>query len=116
MLAKSVTKEAQCWFKQEYMKSNPSQDPGCKEIFVNGQTPQRKGKVTDSPRAKVKAKARTRENIQEKGATTRTRLDLRMKMESARWVILVVKRQRVEFVDDVQENDDFETPRLDRAA
>ena len=27
-----------------------------------------------------------------------------------------VKRQRVEFVGDVQENDDFETPRLDRAA
>ena len=27
-----------------------------------------------------------------------------------------VKSQRVEFVGDVQENDDFETPRLDRAA
>ena len=27
-----------------------------------------------------------------------------------------IKRQRVEFVSDVQENDDFETPRLDRAA
>ena len=26
------------------------------------------------------------------------------------------KRQRVEFVGDVQENDDFESPRLDRAA
>ena len=28
-------------------------------------------------------------NIQEKGTTTRTRLDLRMKMDSARWVISV---------------------------
>ena len=28
----------------------------------------------------------------------------------------VLKRQRVEFVGDVQENDDFETFRLDRAA
>ena len=37
-----------------------------------------------------------------------------MKMDSARWVI--IKGQRVEFVGDVQENDDFETPRLDRAA
>ena len=27
-----------------------------------------------------------------------------------------LKRQRVEFVDDVQEKDDFESPRLDRAA
>ena len=27
-----------------------------------------------------------------------------------------IKRQRVEFVGDVQENDDFESPRLDRAA
>ena len=78
-------KEAQCWFKQEYMKSNPSQDPLQRD--VNGQIRQRKGKVTASPRAK--AKARARENIQEKGTTTRTRLDLRMKMDSARWVIFV---------------------------
>ena len=44
---------------------------------------------TASPRAKAKVKARARENIQEKGSTTRTRLDLRMKMDSARWVFLV---------------------------
>ena len=56
---------------------------------MNGQTRQKKGKVTASPRAKAKAKARARENIQEKGTTTRTRLDLRVKMDSARWVILV---------------------------
>ena len=56
---------------------------------MNGQTRQRKGKVTASPRAKAKVKARTRENIQERGTITRTRLDLRMKMDSARWVILV---------------------------
>ena len=47
-------------------------------------------KVTASPRAKAKVKARARENIQEKGTTTWTRLDLRMKMDSARWVILVL--------------------------
>ena len=39
-----------------------------------------------------------------------------MKMDRARWVILFLKRQRVEFVGDVQENEVFETPRLDRAA
>ena len=64
----------------------------CKETFANGQTRQRKVKVTASPKAKVKVKARARENIQEKGITTRTRLDLRMKkLDSARW----------EFVGDV---------------
>ena len=39
-----------------------------------------------------------------------------MKMDSARWVMLVLKSLRVEFVGDVQENDDFETHRLDLAA
>ena len=51
---------------------------------MNGQTRQRKGKVTASP--KVKAKARARENIQEKGTTARTRLDLRMKKLVANFV------------------------------
>ena len=54
---------------------------------MNGQTRQRKGKVTTSPTAKAKVKARARKNIQEKGTTTRTRLDLQMKMDSARWVM-----------------------------
>ena len=64
----------------------------CKETFANGQTRQRKEKVTASPKAKVKVKATARENIQEKGITTRTWLDLRMKkLDSARW----------EFVGDV---------------
>ena len=39
-----------------------------------------------------------------------------MKMDSVRWVIFGIKRQRVEFVGDVQENDDFESARLERAA
>ena len=37
---------------------------------MNGQTCQIKGKVTASPRAKAKVKARATENIQEKGTTT----------------------------------------------
>ena len=55
----------------------------CKETFANGQIQRRKVKVTTSPKVKVKVKARARENIQEKGTTTGTRLDLRMKMDSA---------------------------------
>ena len=39
-----------------------------------------------------------------------------MKMDSARWFFFGIKRQRFEFVGDVEENDDFESPRLDRAA
>ena len=83
-------KEAQCWFKQEYMKKAIHLKTRCKETFVNGQTRQRKDKVTTSPRAKAKVKARARKNIQEKGTTTRTRLDLQMKMDSARWMSLVL--------------------------
>ena len=83
---------------------------------MNGQTRQRKGKVTTSPRAKAKVKARARKNIQEKGTTTRTRLDLQMKYGQRTLGDFGIKRQRVEFVGDVQENGDFESPRLDRAA
>ena len=63
-----------------------------KETFVNGQIQLRKVKVTASPKVRVKAKAKgkARENIQEKGTTTRTKLDLRMKkLDSAGWTILV---------------------------
>ena len=62
--------------------------PFCKETFANVQTRQRMGKFTASPEAKVKVWAR--ENKQEEGTTTRSRLHLRMKkLDSARWVILV---------------------------
>ena len=82
----------------------------CKETLVNGQTCQRKGKITANPRAKAKEKKRARENVQEKRTTTRTKLDLRMKMDSARWCDFGIKCQRVEFVGDVHESDDFESP------
>ena len=76
---------------------------------MNGQTRQRKGKVTTSPRAKTKVKAgKGNHNQDQTGSPNedgqRTLGDFR------------IKRQRVEFVGDVQENDDFESPRLDRAA
>ena len=81
------------------MKSNPYQDLLQRYIREWSNT---------SEKGQGHSQARARENIQEKETTTRTRLDLRMKMDSARWVIFGVKRQRVEFVGDVQENDDFE--------
>ena len=57
-----------------------------------------------------------RENIQGKETTTRTRLDLRKKDGQRTLGHFGVKRLRLEFVGDVQESDEFETPRLDRAA
>ena len=64
-----------------------------KETFVKGRTQRRKGKVTASPKekVKVKVKAKARENIQEKGTTTRTRLDLqKKKVDSAGWMFSVL--------------------------
>ena len=77
---------------------------------MNGQTRQRKGKVTASPRAKAKVKARARENIQEKGTTTRTKLGSPNEDGQRTLGDFGIKQQRVEFVGDVQENDDFESP------
>ena len=110
-------KEAQCWFNQEYMKSNPSQDPLQRERFVNGQTRQRKGKVTTSPRANAKVKARTRKTSRKREPQTRSRLDLQMKMDSARWVILVESVKELNLsVMSKRIIHDFESHRLDRAA
>ena len=72
----------------ECMQSNPSQDPLLRDIREWSNMSE-KGQGHRQPQAKAKVKARARENIQEKGTTTRSRLDLRMKMDSARWVILV---------------------------
>ena len=82
---------------------------------MNGQTRQRKGKVTASPRAKVKVKGKGKRKHPGKGNNQ----DLAgSPNEDGQRTLgdFGFKRQRVEFVGDVQETDDFETPRLDRAA
>ena len=83
---------------------------------MNGQTCQRKGKVTASPRAKAKVKARARENIQEKRNHNQDLAGSPNEDGQRTLGDFGIKRQRVELVGDIQENDDFETPRLDRAA
>ena len=70
---------------------------------MNGQTRQRKGKVTTSPRAKVKVKAGARKNIQEKGSTIRTRAGSPNEDGQRTLGDFGIKRQRVEFVGDAQE-------------
>ena len=88
------------WWKEQGQRKNAqrtriptrilSEQPTTRLVVVNGQNERRKGKVTASPKVKVKGKAKARENIQEKGTTTRTRLDLQMKqLDSACWMILV---------------------------
>ena len=80
------TKKAQCWFKQEYSKSNPPHDTLQRDI-CEWTNPVENGQGHSQPKGKGKA----RENIQEKGTTTRTRLDLRMKkLDSAGWMTLVL--------------------------
>ena len=81
-------KEAQCWFKQEYMKSNPSQDPLQRDIREWSNTSE-KGQSHNQPKGKSKGKGKGKKKHPGKGTTTRTRLDLQMKMDCARWVILV---------------------------
>ena len=89
-------KEAQCWFEQEYMKSNPSQDPLQGDIREWSNTSE-KGQGHNQPKGKSKCKGKGKKNIRTLGD-------------------FGIKRQRVEFVGDVQENDDFESARLERAA
>ena len=81
-------KEAQCWFKQEYMKSNPSQNPLQRDIHEWSNTSE-KGQGHSHPKGKGKGKGKRKHPGN--GNTMRTRLDLRMKMDSARWVILCIK-------------------------
>ena len=76
---------------------------------MNGQTRQRKVKVTTSLRAKAKVKAGKGNHNQDQTGSPNE--------DGQRTLgVFCVKRQRVEFVVDVQENDDFESSRLDRAA
>ena len=65
---------------------------------------------------KVKVKAWARENIQEKGTTSRTRLGSPNEDGQRTLGDFGLNRQRVQFVGDVHGHDDwFETPRGDRA-
>ena len=73
-------KEAQFWFKREYMKSNPPQDMLQRDIREWTNTSE-KGQGHSQPKGKGQGKG--------------TRLDLRMKkLVGARWVVLEKKNFR----------------------
>ena len=83
---------------------------------MNGQTRQKKGKVTASPRAKVKVKGKGKRKHPGKGNNNQDQAGSPNEDGQRTLGDFGINRQRVEFVGDVQENDDFETPSLDRAA
>ena len=110
-------KEAHCWFKQEYTKSNPPQDALQRDIREWSNSAE-KGQGHSQPKGKGKGRGKGKRRHSGKGnhnqdqagspddETGQRRLD-----------DFGLTRQRVEFVGDVQEHtDDFETPRMDRAA
>ena len=76
-------KEAQCWFGQEYTKSNAPQDPLQRDIRA-WTNPAEKGQGHNQPKGRGKGKEKAKDKSHEKGTTTRTRLDLRTrKLDSA---------------------------------
>ena len=108
-------KEAQCWFKQEYMKRNPSQDPLQRDIREWSNTTE-KGQGQSQPKGNGNGKGKGKRKHSGKGNHNQDEAGSPNEDGQRTLGDFCGKRQRVEFVCDVQENDDFETPRLDRAA
>ena len=106
-------KEAQCWLKQEYMKSSPSQDPLQRDTREWSNTLQ-KGQGLSQPKGKGKGKGKRKHP--KKGNHNQDQAGSPNEDGQRTLGDFGIQRQRVEFVGDVQENDDFETPRFDRAA
>ena len=90
-------KESQSWLKQEYTKNNPPQDPLQTDIR-EWSNPEEKGQGHQPKGYQDQAGSPDEK-------TGQRRLD-----------DFGIKRQRDEFVVDVQVSDDFETPKVDRAA
>ena len=77
-------KEAQCWFNQEYTKSNPPTRPVAKDIREWTKSAEKGQGHNPAQREKEREKEKAQEKSREKGTTTKTRLDLRTrKLDSA---------------------------------
>ena len=95
------------------MKSNPSPDPLQRDIREWSNMSE-KGQGRSQPKGKGKGKGKRKhpgKGNQNQGQAESPSEDGQRTLGD-----FGIKRQRVEFVGDVQENDDFETPRVDRAA
>ena len=111
----SGTKKPSVGFKQEYMKSNPSQDPLQRDIREWSNMSE-KGQGHNQPKGKGKGKGKGKRKHPGKGNHNKDQAGSPNEDGQRTLGDFCIKRQRVEFVGGGQENDDFECPRLDRAA
>ena len=95
------------------MKSNPQQDLLQRDIREWTNTSE-KGQGHNQPKGKGKGKGKRKHPG--KGNNNQDQAGSPNEDGQRTFGDFDLKRQRVEFVGGVQENDDFETPRLDRAA
>ena len=107
-------KESQCWIQQEYTKSNPPQDPLQRDIRECSNSAE-KGQGHNQPKGKGKGKGKRKHSRE--GNRNQDQAGSPDEETGQRTLgDFVIKHKRVELVGDVQENDDFESHRLDRAA
>ena len=91
------------------MKSNPSQDPLQRDNRDWSNTSE-KGQAHSQPKAKGKDKGMGKRTYPGKGNHNQDQAGSPNEDGQRTLGDFCMKRQRVEFVGDVQENDDFETP------
>ena len=108
-------KESQCWFKQEYAKYNPGQDPLQRDIREWSSSSE-KGQGHNQSKGKGKDKGKRKHpgtgNQNQDQAGSSDEETGQHKLDD-----FGIKRQRDEFVGDVPEhNDNFEVHKVDRAA
>ena len=97
------------------MKCNPSQDPLQRDIREWSNTSE-KGQGHSQPKGKGKGKGKGNRKHPGKGDHNQDQAGSPNEDGQRTLGDFGIKRQRVEFVGDVQESDDFETLRVDRAA
>ena len=97
------------------MKSTPSRDPLQRDIRAWSNTSD-KGQGHSQPKGKGKGKGKGKRKHPGKENHNQDQTGSPNVVVQRTLGDFGFKRQRVEFVGDVQEYDDFETPRLDRAA
>ena len=97
------------------MKSNPSQDPLQRDIREWSNTSE-KGQSHNQPKGKIKGKGMGKKKHPGKGNHNQDQTGSPNEDGQRTLGDFGKKRSRVEIVGDVQENDDFKSPRLDRAA
>ena len=94
-------KEAQCWFKREYMKSNPSKDPLQRDIREWSNMSE-KGQGHSQPKGKSKGKGKGKRKHPGKWNHNQDQAGSPTEDGQRTLGAFGMKRERVEFVGDVQ--------------